>query len=181
MEYVCSRRTLQGTCEKSGVQFNVYTRNRTDNFNPNEYSIDDVTELIRDLAQAVCLNPNDLQLETGEIVIAVFLRSEKSRLYISEVKLKNKGHGAKFRSVFITQAFSMYSYNSTLPNAQHFIKRWVCMRHFHTSYGLCDDVLNCDSCSACDCVFTKYRNKLVLASILSDLLTRFIIILKLLL
>jgi len=66
VEYICARRALGGFCESSGIQFNVYTMNRTDQFSPDEYDVEDVNQLVSDLAQSVCLSPNDLQFESGK-------------------------------------------------------------------------------------------------------------------
>lgn len=71
VEYVCTRRSADGYCKTGGIQFNVYSRNKTADFSPDEYSVDDVTELISDLAESVCLNPDHLHMETGVTFVTV--------------------------------------------------------------------------------------------------------------
>lgn len=61
VEYTCLSRALDGTCNTEGVQFHVYTKNDT----AEVISVSSThTDVINNLAVAVCLDPNQLQLES---------------------------------------------------------------------------------------------------------------------
>lgn len=62
--YTCTLRTLEGTCNKTGISFNVYTRNFTiDELNVNEET---VTNTITKLAESAHLDSGDLVTTTSK-------------------------------------------------------------------------------------------------------------------
>ncbi|WAR30499.1 hypothetical protein MAR_033041 [Mya arenaria] len=61
VEYVCARRTDAGNCEREGIQFHVYVKR--DNTTAEDFGPD--IAVISELAESVCLDPEDLQIESS--------------------------------------------------------------------------------------------------------------------
>ena len=71
VEYICSSRTLDGKCARNGIQFNVFSKNDTTD---EDFILEDVQQdMINDLAKRVCLDPTDIQLQSGKVVTKIFL------------------------------------------------------------------------------------------------------------
>lgn len=76
VEYTCSARNIEGTCDRNGIQFNVFTKNDTSD--EDFILADEIQDVIDKLAESVCLDPNDLQLQTEWCNISAFLAKEMS-------------------------------------------------------------------------------------------------------
>ncbi|XP_053380503.1 uncharacterized protein LOC123546432 [Mercenaria mercenaria] len=76
VEYTCSARSLDGACDKDGIQFNVYTTNDTSD---EDFLLADVhQDRVDMLAKSICLDPNDLQLQSDWCNISEFAAPEES-------------------------------------------------------------------------------------------------------
>ncbi|XP_060557240.1 uncharacterized protein LOC132717704 [Ruditapes philippinarum] len=62
VEYVCNSRTLDGKCDRNGIQFNVFSKN--DTTDEDFILTDEQQDMINVLAKRVCLDPNDIQLQS---------------------------------------------------------------------------------------------------------------------
>ena len=66
VEYICARRSEKGGCHENGIQFNVYVKRENDTVTDPEL-VDGFMDRVSELATAVCLDPNDLQVESGKM------------------------------------------------------------------------------------------------------------------
>jgi hypothetical protein len=57
---------LDGKCDRNGIQFNVFSKN--DTTDEDFILTDEQQDRINVLAKRVCLDPNDMQLQSGNAI-----------------------------------------------------------------------------------------------------------------